>query len=60
MKKKIPIVVYGPEYWKEIIDFDALIKFGTIDERDRKLFRFASSPKEAFNYLSKELARLYL
>jgi hypothetical protein len=60
VKKKIPIVIYGPEYWREIINFDAMVKWGTIEERDRDLFKFARTPKEAFNYLSRELKRLYL
>lgn len=60
VKKRIPIVVYGPEYWNNVIDFNHMIRWGTIDQRDRNLFRFASTPKEAFNYLSKELTRLYL
>jgi uncharacterized protein (TIGR00730 family) len=60
VKKRIPIVIYGSEYWNQVINFDTLVRMGTIDERDRNLFKFANSPKEAFNYLSKELTKLYL
>jgi len=60
VKKKIPIVIYGPEYWSDIINFDALVKWGAIDERDLALFKFARTPKEAFSYLKKELTRIYL
>lgn len=60
VKKKIPVLVYGPEYWKQIINFDVMLKLGAIDQKDAGLLKFASTPKEAFNYLSRELARLYL
>lgn len=60
VKKKIPIIVYGPEYWNKIINLREMARAGAIDERDLKLFKFASTPKEAFNYLSKELTRQYL
>src|SRR5437867_10881873 len=31
MRKPMPIVLFGTEYWREVIDFDALARHGTID-----------------------------
>src|SRR6516162_8059558 len=29
-RKRMPIVLFGAEYWDEVINFDALVKYGTI------------------------------
>jgi uncharacterized protein (TIGR00730 family) len=58
-RKPMPVVVYGSDYWNEIINFDALVKRGTIDAKDLKLIHFSDDPQEAFTYLSKELSKLH-
>ena len=58
-RKPMPVVVYGTDYWNEIINFDALVKRGTIDAKDLKLIHFSDDPNEAFTYLSKELSKLH-
>jgi uncharacterized protein (TIGR00730 family) len=58
-RKPMPVVVYGSDYWNEIINFDALVKRGTIDAKDLKLIHFSNDPNEAFTYLSKELSKLH-
>src|SRR6516164_674124 len=30
MKKRMPIVLFGAKYWNDIVNFDALVKYGTI------------------------------
>ena len=39
LAKKIAIVLYGSSYWKEVINFDALVRHGTIGAADLDLFR---------------------
>jgi uncharacterized protein (TIGR00730 family) len=58
--KQLPIVLYGREFWEEIVNFDGLVRWGTIDETDLGLFRICDSPGEAFEYLSRTLTDLYL
>jgi hypothetical protein len=58
--KRMPIVVYGTSYWKRVLDFDAMVEFGTIGREDLELFRFADTPEEAFTYLRDELTEAYL
>ncbi len=60
LEKLIPIVLYGKEYWDEIINFDALVKWGTISEEDLKLFKFIDNVDEAFFYIKDELTKEYL
>ena len=58
--KELPILLYGTSFWKEIINFDALVKYGMIAEADLDLFVFADDVDEAFFYLRDALTRLHL
>jgi uncharacterized protein (TIGR00730 family) len=60
LNKKIIIVLYGSEFWKEVINFDALIRHGTISESDLELFHYADDPETAFQILESELTKYYL
>ena len=57
--KTMPIVLYGREFWTEVLNFDALIRWGTISAADLSLFHIADTPEEAFTYLTRELSSLY-
>jgi uncharacterized protein (TIGR00730 family) len=57
VKKTLPIVLYGTRYWKELINFDLLVKNHMIAKKDLSLFRFADSPEEAFQYLKQRLTK---
>ena len=52
---KVPIILYGAEYWNEIINFQALVRHGMIAQEDLGLFRFADDPATAFSLLSSAL-----
>jgi hypothetical protein len=45
------VVLYGSSYWKEIINFDALVKYDMISPEDLKLFQYADDPQSAFEIL---------
>jgi uncharacterized protein (TIGR00730 family) len=60
LENKILIVLYGSSYWREILNFDALVKYGTIAEADMNLFRFADTPQDALVILKDGLTRYYL
>ena len=53
--KKIPIVLYGTDYWDKIINFDAMVEFGTISAEDLNLFRRIDTVDEAFDFITEEL-----
>ena len=56
-RRYIPIVIYGSEYWKEIINFEALAKWGVIAKEDLELFNFFDDVPSAFEYLTTELMK---
>ncbi|HYM20907.1 MAG TPA: TIGR00730 family Rossman fold protein [Candidatus Kapabacteria bacterium] len=58
IKKKMPIIVYGSEYWKKVVDLNFLADMGMIDRNDLDLIHFSDTPQEAFTYLKTELERL--
>lgn len=55
LAKKITVLLYGESYWKEIINFDALVKHGMIAAEDLNLFQYADDPATAFELLKKGL-----
>jgi uncharacterized protein (TIGR00730 family) len=55
MKKPMPIVVFGAEYWQQVIDFDALVRHGTISAQDLKLMHHTDSVDDAYDYIVRQL-----
>ena len=60
ISKKMVVLLYGSKYWKELLNFDALVRWGTVDTTDLKLFDFADSPQEAFRIVRSGLEEYYL
>ncbi len=60
LAKKILVVIYGSEYWKSLINFDAMIDAGTISASDLDLFRMVDSPEEGFEFLRDGLVNYHL
>ncbi len=60
LESKILILLYGSAYWKEILNFDALVKYGMIAAEDLTLFRYADDPQTALDLLREWLTRHYL
>ncbi len=58
--KPMPIVLYGKQYWDDVLNFQALVDWGTISETDLDLFHVCDSVDEAFAYLTERLDVLYL
>ena len=56
-QKVMPIVLYGRQYWRELIDFDAMVKWGTISREDLDLFHFSDDVDEAFTYLQNHISQ---
>jgi uncharacterized protein (TIGR00730 family) len=55
LRKHMPLVLFGTEYWREVIDFDALARHGTIDVRDVGLVHRTDSIDDAYEWIVRQL-----
>jgi hypothetical protein len=55
IRKHLPVVLFGSEYWREVVNFEALIRYGMIDAKDVDLFHVTDSVDDAFEYLTRRL-----
>ncbi len=56
--KRMPIIIYGSPYWKEVLNFEAMVKWGMISPEDLDLFSFCDTPEDAFACLKAALEPL--
>ena len=60
IKKKLPIVLFGTEYWDKVLHMEPMVDFGTISPEDLNLFYRTDSVDEAYAYLVRELETHHL
>jgi len=56
IKKALPIVLYGSDYWNRVINVEAMAEFGTISPGDTDLVHVSDTVDDAFAYLTESLA----
>jgi uncharacterized protein (TIGR00730 family) len=49
--KPVPIVLFGSDYWKRLINFDVLVEEGAISPEDLSLFKYSDDPQEAWDFI---------
>ena len=52
MKNKIPIILFGREYWDKIINFEYLADLGLISDEHLNLFEYADTASEAWEIIN--------
>lgn len=57
IKKKVTIVIYGKDYWNQVLNFDAMLRHDVITKEDAKLFTFCDDVESAFRHLKSELIK---
>jgi uncharacterized protein (TIGR00730 family) len=55
LDRPIPVLLYGSQYWREVINFDALVRYGTIAAEDLRLFEFVDEPRAALELLKQRI-----
>ncbi|MGA1204731.1 MAG: LOG family protein [Opitutales bacterium] len=60
LEKKLPIVLFGSEFWNRTINFDAFLEYGVISPKDINLFKIIDSVEEARDYIIDFLSTEYL
>jgi uncharacterized protein (TIGR00730 family) len=51
--KPVPIFLYGSQYWKKVINFEALADEGAISHEDLKLFSYVDDAQTAWDAIRK-------
>ncbi|KUO60269.1 lysine decarboxylase [bacterium BRH_c32] len=57
IKKDMKIIIYDEIFWKEIVNFEALIDHGVISKGDMKLFTFCNNVEQAYNEITGYLTK---
>ena len=52
IKKPLPIVLYGKEFWENIVNWDYLVEVGTISPEDLDLFHISDDVNDTFDYVT--------
>ena len=60
LMKKMVVILYGTSFWKEVLNFDALVRHGMIAPEDVDLFEFADDVDTAFGILETGLNKHYV
>jgi hypothetical protein len=55
LDRHIPVLLYGSQYWKEVVNFEALVRYGTISAEDLGLFEFVDEPRAALAILAQRI-----
>lgn len=49
--ERVPVILFGEAFWREIVNWDALVEVGTIAAADLELFRFVETADEALEVI---------
>lgn len=60
IKKQMKLVAYDEKYWKSIVNFEALVEYGSISPEDMDLISFCTTPQQVFNVVTKHFEKNYL
>jgi len=60
LSKKIGVILYGREYWDQVLDFKPMAEWGAIAEKDLELLHYADTPAAAFEHLRDHLVQNHL
>ncbi len=60
LRKKVLVLLYGSSFWKEIVNFEALVRHGMISPEDLQLFHYVDDPETALRLLCESLSTHHL
>src|ERR1035437_1781497 len=60
LSKKIAVILYGREYWDQVLHFQPMAEWGAIAEKDLELLQYADTPSDAFERLRSHLIAHHL
>jgi len=60
LAKQMTVLMYGSEYWKRVINFQALVDAAVISPEDLNLYQMVDTPEQGFEILKENLSRDHL
>src|SRR5438552_2978532 len=60
LSKQIGIILYGSEYWNQVLHFETMAEWGAISTKDINLIQRSDSPADAFELLRAHLVTHHL
>ncbi len=60
LQKQIQVILYGTEYWDQMLNLEPMVEWGAIGEKDVALLKRADSPRQAFELLQEHLTQHHL
>ncbi|PYU06209.1 MAG: TIGR00730 family Rossman fold protein [Acidobacteria bacterium] len=54
------ILIYGKKYWDEVLNWKAMVRWGTINEEEYKLLQFADNVDDAFEVIRSGLEKYHM
>jgi uncharacterized protein (TIGR00730 family) len=51
--KPMPVLLFGGDFWRKTINFEALVEEGTISAKDLNLFTYVESAEEAWSHIAR-------
>jgi uncharacterized protein (TIGR00730 family) len=54
------ILIYGRKYWDEVLNWKAMVRWGTINEAEYKLLQFADTVDDAFDVIRSGLEKYHM
>ena len=60
LSKKIEVILYGREYWDDVLAFKPMAEWGAISDNDLDLLHYCETPLEAFERLKAHLLTHHL
>ena len=55
LNKKMPVFLYGKDFWEGLINFDYFIEWGVISPGDVNLFQIVDGVDDAFAHITQSL-----
>jgi hypothetical protein len=55
LARRIPVLIYGKDFWQEVLNFPALVRHGMISATDLDLFHVVDDVDQAFDLLTRLL-----
>ena len=52
IKKRLPIVLYGKEFWEKVVNWEYLVEIGTISPEDLDLFYISDDVNDTFKFVT--------